>query len=110
MRRAGGVPGSSVASVVAEWRHNGVREHDRRGSRAPRWPPKRPVAASGVDEVAVKALEGFYGRTDPKPTAEGIDALEAFIGCADSGDPDWATRDIHELRAEAAARKLAHGA
>ncbi len=63
-----------------------------------------------VDEVAVEALEGFYGRTDPKPTAEGIDALEAFIGCADSGDPDWATRDIHELRAEAAARKLAHGA
>jgi len=27
-------------------------------------------------------------------------ALDAFIGCADSGDPDWASRDIHELRSE----------
>lgn len=63
-----------------------------------------------VDEVAVEALEGFYGRTDTKPTAERLDALSAFIGCADSGDPDWATRDIHDLRSEAAARKLAQGA
>ena len=32
------------------------------------------------------------------------DALEAFIGSADSGDVGWAGRDTHELRAEAAAR------
>jgi hypothetical protein len=63
-----------------------------------------------VEEVAVEVLEGFYGTTTPTPDAEGVDALEAFIGCADSGDPDWASRDIHELRAEAAARKLAEGA
>jgi hypothetical protein len=28
------------------------------------------------------------------------DSLEAFIGSGDSGDPDWAGRDAHELRAE----------
>ncbi len=60
-----------------------------------------------VDEVAVEALEGFYGRTDPKPTAERLDALEAFIGCFDSGDPDWAATDTHQLRAQAAARRPA---
>lgn len=63
-----------------------------------------------VEVVAVEALEGFYGKTNPTPDADGVDALAAFIGCADSGDPDWASRDIHELRAEAAARKLAEGA
>lgn len=60
-----------------------------------------------VDEVAVEALDGFYGRADPKPIAERIDALEAFIGCFDSGGPDWAGTDTHELRAEAAARRPA---
>ncbi|MGQ0520503.1 MAG: hypothetical protein ACT4PX_05030 [Actinomycetota bacterium] len=63
-----------------------------------------------VEEVAVEALEGFYGRTGPQANVERIAAAEAFIGCADSGDPEWATRDIHELRADAAARKLARGA
>lgn len=63
-----------------------------------------------VHEVAVEALEGFYGSISLKPDADGIDASEAFIGCADSDDPQWATRDIHELRAEAAARKIAEGA
>ena len=29
-------------------------------------------------------------------------ALEAFIGAGDSGDPDWAERDTHELRVGAA--------
>jgi hypothetical protein len=33
------------------------------------------------------------------------DPLEAFIGSGDSGDPAWAGRDIHELRAELAARR-----
>ncbi len=32
-------------------------------------------------------------------------ALEAFIGCADSGAPDWASRDIHELRSEGPATR-----
>lgn len=59
-----------------------------------------------VEAVAVEALEGVYGRTDPKPT-ERDDALKAFIGCFDSGDPDWAATDTHELRAQAAARRPA---
>lgn len=58
-----------------------------------------------VDEVAVEALEGVYGRTEPKAAADRLDALEAFIGCFDSGDPDWAATDTHELRAQAAARR-----
>lgn len=33
------------------------------------------------------------------------DALHAFFGSGDSGDPSWATRDIHELRHELAARR-----
>jgi hypothetical protein len=32
------------------------------------------------------------------------DPLEAFIGSGDSDDPAWASRDIHELRSELAAR------
>jgi hypothetical protein len=61
-----------------------------------------------VEDLALEAIEGRYG---PGRSAErsghGVDALQAFIGCADSGDPDWASRDIHELRAEFAKRKLA---
>jgi hypothetical protein len=61
-----------------------------------------------VDELAVEALERFYGRpADREPTAVPSDALEAFIGCFDSGDPDWAGTDTHELRARAAARRPA---
>lgn len=60
-----------------------------------------------VDEVAVEALEGVYGRSEPKPAAERLDALETFIGCFDSGDPDWAATDTHELRAQAAIRRPA---
>ncbi len=33
------------------------------------------------------------------------DPLEASIGSGDSGDPGWAGRDTHELRAEAAGRR-----
>jgi hypothetical protein len=60
-----------------------------------------------VDEVAVEALEGVYGRSEPKPATERLDALDEFIGCFDSGDPDWAATDTHELRAQAAARRPA---
>ena len=63
-----------------------------------------------VDDLAVEALEGRYGKTALIPDGERAAALAAFIGCGDSGDPGWASRDIHELRAEAAARKLAEGA
>ena len=32
------------------------------------------------------------------------DALGRFLGCGDSDDPTWATRDIHELRHDLARR------
>lgn len=32
------------------------------------------------------------------------DALDAFLGCADSGDPEWAATDTKVLRKQAAAR------
>ena len=71
------------------------------------------AARLGVDpaELAVEAIEGRYGHDGSAPrSTEAQAALEDFLGCADSGDPDWASRDIHELRPEAAARKLAEGA
>jgi hypothetical protein len=63
-----------------------------------------------VDDLAVEALEGRYGKTAPTADGEGAGAVAAFIGCGDSGDPGWPSRAIHELRAEAAARKVAEGA
>jgi hypothetical protein len=71
------------------------------------------AARLGVDpaELAVEAIEGRYGHDASGPGGtEAQAALDAFIGCGHSGDPDWASRDIHELRSEAAARKLAEGA
>jgi plasmid stability protein len=70
------------------------------------------AARRGVspDEFAAEALQRVLGDREQTPTQERADAIEAFIGCGDSGDPDWAGRDIHDLRAEAAARKLARGA
>ena len=40
-------------------------------------------------------------------TARRGEALDAFLGCADSGDPDWASTDTKVLRKQAAARKSA---
>lgn len=71
------------------------------------------AARLGVDpaELAVEAIEGRYGSAASLTgSRDAHAALDAFIGCADSGDPDWASRDIHELRSEAAERKLAEGA
>jgi hypothetical protein len=39
------------------------------------------------------------------PTTMTSDPMDAFIGSADSGDPDWAGRDTHQLRTEATARR-----
>src|SRR3546814_16682436 len=61
-------------------------------------------------DLAELAIEGRYGHDASGPGGtEAQAALDAFIGCGDSGDPDWASRDIHEFRSEAAARKLAAG-
>ena len=54
-----------------------------------------------VEDLAVEALEGFCGKTLPTNG----DALEAFIGSFDSGDPDWADTDTRDLRAQAATRR-----
>ncbi len=68
------------------------------------------AARLGVDPAEL-AIEGRYGHDASGPGGtEAQAALDAFIGCGDSGDPDWASRDIHEFRSEAAARKLAEGA
>jgi hypothetical protein len=64
---------------------------------------RRGVSAT---QVAVEALEGVYGPVEPADSTSG-DALAAFIGSFDSGDPDWAATDTHELRAQAAARRPA---
>lgn len=52
-----------------------------------------------VDELTEELLAAGL------PSGEEVDALEAFIGSGDSGDPSWAGRDTRELRAEAAARR-----
>jgi hypothetical protein len=40
----------------------------------------------------------------PAVSSVAANSLDAFFGSADSGDSDWATRDIHELRHELANR------
>ncbi|MGH9223334.1 MAG: hypothetical protein ACRD2W_06020 [Acidimicrobiales bacterium] len=65
---------------------------------------RRGVSAT---EIAVEALEAVYGPSEPAPTGEQADAVAAFIGCFDSGDPNWASTDTHVLRAQAAARRPA---
>ncbi len=52
-----------------------------------------------VDELTAELLAAGL------PAGEEVDALEAFIGSGDSGDPSWAGRDTRELRAEATARR-----
>ena len=49
-----------------------------------------------VDELSAQLLAAGLPQEDP---------LETFIGSGDSGIPAWASRDIHELRSELAARR-----
>jgi len=42
----------------------------------------------------------------PATTPPGAGSLEEFFGSGDSGDPEWASRDIHELRHDLAQRQL----
>lgn len=66
------------------------------------------AARRGIDPdtLAVEALQAAYGPTEAGHDEDG-DALDAFIGCFDSGDPDWASTDAKVLRAQAAARRPA---
>lgn len=61
------------------------------------------------EELAVSALDHAFPASDG-PTDEQRKAAEDFLGSGDSGDPTWASRNIHELRSEFAERKLAEGA
>ena len=54
-----------------------------------------------VEDLAVETLAGHYGSNFPLGNA-----LDAFIGSFDSGDSAWAGTDTHELRAQAAARRI----
>lgn len=40
----------------------------------------------------------------PTGEASAGQALQKFFGCGDSGDPEWATTDIRELRHDVARR------
>lgn len=52
-----------------------------------------------VEHLAADILGQRYHRRSSD--GDGIGALDAFIGCFDSGDPDWASTDTHVLRSEA---------
>ena len=71
------------------------------------------AAARGetVQEFTVEALDASPLLADPgvdDPTV-GVDALEAFLGSAASGDPDWAGTDSRVLRREIAERRTVDG-
>ena len=53
-----------------------------------------------VDDLSAELVAaGLPAGSDPDP-------LEAFIGSGDSGDPTWAARHTHDLRAEASTRQV----
>ncbi len=59
-----------------------------------------------LDQLIAEIAETFPAEAD-EPAAG---TLEGFFGSGDSGDPTWATRDIHELRHDLAQRRLAEPA
>lgn len=63
---------------------------------------RRGVSA---ESLAVETLQNHYGADTESPDVPG--GIESFIGCFDSGDPDWASSDTRELRAQAAQRRPA---
>lgn len=60
-----------------------------------------------VQELAVAALREQYEGDLASPNGD-EDALDAFLGSLDSGDPAWASTDTHRLRQDAHGR--AHSA
>ncbi|MEO6468666.1 MAG: hypothetical protein ABIP21_06165 [Acidimicrobiia bacterium] len=55
-----------------------------------------------LDQLVAELADQLPAET---PTAE-PGKLERFFGSGDSGDPSWATRDLHELRHDLAQRRL----
>lgn len=54
-----------------------------------------------LDQLIAEFAAGLPAPAQP---ADG-NALDSFFGSGDSGDPTWATRDVHELRHELAGRR-----
>jgi hypothetical protein len=46
-----------------------------------------------VDQLVAEIADSFPAVATAKPGT-----LEGFFGSGDSGDPGWASRDLHELR------------
>lgn len=58
-----------------------------------------------LDQLIAELADSFPAETGAEPGT-----LEGFFGSGDSGDPGWATRDLHELRHDLAQRRLAEPA
>jgi hypothetical protein len=58
------------------------------------------AARRGVTEAEL--IAELVGSDQPKPAG-----LDGFLGCMDSGDPDWAATDTAELRKAADAHRSA---
>ena len=54
-----------------------------------------------VDQLVTELAAGLPAEQD-----RATGTLDEFFGSGDSGDPSWAGSDIHELRADAARRRL----
>ena len=57
-----------------------------------------------VDELATQTIAARFGDS-PSDTDAEADALTAFIGSVDTGDPDWASTDTAVLRKAADTRR-----
>ena len=58
-----------------------------------------------LDQLVAEIADNFPAETAAQPGT-----LEGFFGSGDSGDPGWASRDLHELRHDLAQRRLAEPA
>lgn len=60
-----------------------------------------------VDELAAETIAARFGDHNTSDTDAETDALTAFIGSVDTGDPDWASTDTAVLRKAADNRRSA---
>jgi len=58
-----------------------------------------------LDQLIAELAASFPAEATAEPGT-----LEGFFGSGDSGDPGWASRDLHELRHDLAQRRLAEPA
>lgn len=62
-----------------------------------------------LDQLIAELAASLPAETAAENAAE-PGTLEGFFGSGDSGDPGWASRDLHELRHDLAQRRLAEPA